>query len=460
MFDTLNKNQRQEEVDEQTRLRFMAQSPAQARALASYEMAGAAGRGLGQAAAGFAGKDPRTSDDRLQTAMRAIGDMQQDHDLTTPEGTDNYYRGVIRILGEQGLPGEAHAAAKEWNEHKNKAADRKVKEDDIKRKADEAARKAAIGEEANRIKAARNAQLAEQGLPEFIQITDRIEKTEDPVTRKRMLDYANALVESKKKGIAFEDAGDRIIVRDKATGAILGTDQVGEKPMAPKDKAKIDDKKKAVASAYQAAMLAAQTDYKAAADFYNHPGLNDLIGKWSGLAAERGTDKDGMLREAAIARLSPAGQEALALFQQVQGGAFVRALQDLKLAGGGSTGLGPVTEAEGAKVTAAKGALFPRQQPESFRRKLADFISVIEQSANILAGKAQEDGLDPIHLNVIELTGPGRSAPAPAPTAPRAAPRAAPTGDRVRVLRPDGQTGTVPRAKLEEYKRKGYTEIK
>ena len=459
MFDTLARNQRQEEVDEQNRLRFMAQDPAKARALTAYETAGGIGRGAAQAAAGFAGKDPRTSQERMAGAMKAIGELPE-ADLSRPDGVDTYYKGVINILRQHGLPGEAHTAAQEWNEYKNKDADRQVKLDDIKRKKEEADRKAAIAEEANRIKSKRTQQLAEQGLPEFVQLVDRVEQQSNPALRKAMMDRVNQMAGGK---IQLEDAGDRVIVRNQR-GEILGVDMMGEKPMNEKDRLKNEQAKKKLEPAYRSTMLSLQTQYKAAADLFNSPGLDDLIGKWTGLAAEYGIGADGMLVEAAIARLSPAGQEALALYQQVVGGAFVNALKQLKEAGGGSTGLGQVTEVEGKKVTTATNALFPRQQPASFRRKLADYVDTLEATAEILRDSAKADGLAPIELNVVPLSGPARgTAPAPAPTRPREAPRAAPNapgGDRVRVLRPDGQTGTIPRAKLEDYKAKGYTEIK
>jgi hypothetical protein len=471
MFDALNsayRNQRQEELDEQSELRFQAQSPAQARAMAVYEGGAMAGRGLGQAAAGIAGRDPRSRTERniesLEKAKAAMAELGEP-DMTNPAGVDAYYKGVIDILRKHNLPAEAHAAAQEWNEYKNKTADRKLKEDELTRKKDADAVKAADLKRKNELTAERNQQLAARGMPEFVQIIDRIEKETDPATKEMLTKHANALIESKKKGVVLENAGDRVIVRDKATGAVLGTDVKGMEPLKPKDAAKEKAGKEADATAYRSDMQGLQTVYKAAADFYNSPGLDDLIGKWTGIAAETGPEKGGAMREAFLARLSPAGQEALGLFQQVQGASFLKALKDLKAAGKGSTGLGAVSEIEGNKIQAANGALFPRQQPASFRRKLADFIDTIEASANNLAVKAEENGIPPIHLSTIQLTGPVRGKAAPdAPTRPRApAQQSKPTvdPDRVRVMHPDGvQTGTIPRAKLEAYKAKGYKELK
>jgi hypothetical protein len=458
MFDSIFRNLRQEEQDEEEQLQYLAQDPSRATAHAAYSGAAMAGKGLGRAVAGMAGQDPRTPQDRMQGAMKALGELEE-ADMNTPAGVDAYYKRVIDTLRQHGLPGEAHAAAQEWHKHKNEQADRQVKIDETNRKKAEGERAAAIKEEANRIKALRAQQLAAQGLPEFIQIVDRIEREQNPTVRKLLMDRANQQAGGKVK---FEEAGDRIVVRNER-GDILGVDEIGEKPMDEKDRVKSEQAKQKQEPAYRSAMQALQTQYKAAADLYNSPGLDDLIGKWTGLAAEYGLGQDGMLAHAAVLRLSPEGQEAMGVYQQIIGGAFVNALQQLKAAGGGSTGLGQVTEVEGKKITTATNALFPRQQPASFRRKLADYIDTLEATAEIMRDAAKSDGLTPIELNVVPLSGPQRgAAPVVAPTRPRSdstsAPRAG--GDRVRVRRPDGATGTIPRAKLEDYKAKGYTEIK
>ena len=470
MFDALNaiqRGQRQEDVDDQQRLRFMAQSPAQARALMSYEMADLAGKGLGRAASAMAGLDPRTQRekdvDAVTKAKAAMAEMPE-ADLSTPAGVDAYYKAVRDILVKNGLPAEAHAASVEWNKERNALTDRNLKQQEIERKAAADAAKAKTADAKVAADAERNRLLAERGLGEFVGWVKQIEATDDPQTKELLLQRANAEIAAKNRSgrkITLANAGDRIIARDES-GAILGTDMVGEKPLDAKSREKAEAGKEADAMAYRSDMQGLQTVYKAAADLYNSPGLDDLIGKWTGIAAEMGPEKGGLTRELAIARLGAAGAEALGLYQQVQGASFLKALKDLKAAGKGSTGLGAVSEVEGNKIQAANGSLFPRQQPASFRRKLADFIDTVEAAANSLATRAQSDGVAPIHLDTIPLTGPSRGrAPAAAPTTPRA-PQSAPAVDpsKVRVRRPDGQTGTIPRAKLEEYKAKGYTEVK
>jgi hypothetical protein len=465
MFDALDRidrGQRQEDQDEERRLQFMAQNPDQARARMSYEMAGLAGKGLAQAGSAMAGLDPRSRTERdvdnVTAAKAAIAELPE-VDLSKPEGVDAYYKGVIGALRKHNLPAEAHAASVEWNKERNALTDRQIKIDDLDRKkaadkvtADEKQRKLQIAQE-------RNNQLAQRGMPEMIQIIDRIEKEEDPATRELLTKHANALIESKKKGVILENLGNRVVVRDKATGAVIGTpDLMGEKPLSAKDAAKSAAGKEDDVKAYRADMQGLQTVYKAAADLYNSPGLDELIGKWTGIAAEQGPEKGGPFREMFIARLGPRGQEALGLFQQVQGASFIKALKDLKAAGKGSTGLGAVSEVEGNKIQAANGALFPRQQPESFRRKLAAFIDTIEASANNLATEAMKDKIEPIHLNTVPLTGPGRrgAPPAEAPTRPAGGQSGEPTV----TMTKDGKTRQVYRSKVEEAKRRGYTETK
>lgn len=447
MFDALNaiqRGQRQEDVDEQRRLQFMAQSPRQANALMSYEMADMAGKGLGRAASAMAGLDPRTRTERdvdaVTKAKAAMAEMPE-ADLSTPAGVDAYYKSVRDILVKNGLPGEAHAASVEWNKERNALTDRRVKEGELARRTADDERKHRLGilriASAEQIASARNA-------------------TQEQIAEARL--NAEQLKTGPFKSVDYTDHVEIL----NRFGEVISSKPKGARPLSEKDANKAKEADAAVANAYRSDMQGLQTVYKAAADLYNSPGLDDLIGKWTGIAAEMGPEKGGLTRELAIARLGVAGAEALGLYQQVQGASFIKALKDLKAAGKGSTGLGAVSEIEGNKIQAANAALFPRQQPASFRRKLSDFIDTIEASANILATKAQEDKIEPIHLNTIPLTGPSRGrAPAAAPTTPRA-PQSAPTVDpsKVRVRRPDGQTGTIPRAKLEEYKAKGYTEVK
>jgi hypothetical protein len=447
MFDALDRidrGQRQEDQDEERRLQFMAGNPDAARARMSYEMAGLAGKGLAQAGSAMAGLDPRSRTERdvdnVTAAKAAIAELPE-VDLTTPAGVDAYYKGVIGALRKHNLPAEAHAASVEWNKERNALTDRNIKQKDLDRKITDDARKHELGvlriASAEQIAAAKNATAADIADAKLT---------------------AAQLQTGPFKSVDYQDHIEVI----NRFGEVISSKPKAQKPLSAKDQGKADDAETASRAAYQTDMQGLQTVYKAAADLYNSPGLDELIGKWTGIAAEQGPEKGGPFREMFIARLGPRGQEALGLFQQVQGASFIKALKDLKAAGKGSTGLGAVSEVEGNKIQAANGALFPRQQPESFRRKLAAFIETIEASAHILGTKAQEDKIEPIYLNTVQLTGPGRrgAPPAEAPTTPRPGTGGAQSGEPTVTMTKDGKTRQVYRSKVEEAKRRGYTETK
>ena len=124
------------------------------------------------------------------------------------------------------------------------------------------------------------------------------------------------------------------------------------------------------------------------------------------------------------------------------------------------SGLGALSEVEGNKIQSAKAALFPRQQPASFRRHLADYIDSIEQAANRLNAQAGKNDMPALHLSIVPLTGPVKGGAKPAPTRPAGAPAGAPQpSGRIRMQKGDKTLNVVP-SKVEEAKRRGYTEIK
>jgi hypothetical protein len=109
------------------------------------------------------------------------------------------------------------------------------------------------------------------------------------------------------------------------------------------------------------------------------------------------------------------------LLEQVQGGTFMQAFNNLK-------GAGQITEQEGAKATAAIARLNPRQSEEGFNKALMDFDGVLAQAqARSQSNAAQQ---------------PAAAAPQAAPqqAAPQSA--AAPVkmiGNRKFVLQPNGK---------------------
>ena len=100
------------------------------------------------------------------------------------------------------------------------------------------------------------------------------------------------------------------------------------------------------------------------------------------------------------------------LLEQVQGGTFMQAFNNLK-------GAGQITEQEGAKATAAIARLNPRQSEDGFNKALMDFDGVLAQAQ----ARSQSNAAQPVA------------------TAPQAAPQAAPAQTQqpaTRVIR--GQT--------------------
>lgn len=91
------------------------------------------------------------------------------------------------------------------------------------------------------------------------------------------------------------------------------------------------------------------------------------------------------------------------LLEQVQGGTFMQAFNNLK--GGGA-----ITEQEGAKATAAIARLNPRQSEEGFSKALMDFDGVLAQAQARAQANAPQQG---------SQAAPTPAQPAPTPAAER-----------------------------------------
>lgn len=175
-------------------------------------------------------------------------------------------------------------------------------------------------------------------------------------------------------------------------------------------------------AAYNAAKAKLQSDYDAAVELFNHPGFDKMFGFVAGRAANVGSGtgaESNMLDEAALAYIGPEGRAALALYKQVQGGAFLNALSELKQASAnGSTGLGQVSNIEGEKVQSAKAALFARQDPADARVALKRYLDTFVNASQALDAKAQAANMQASPLQERQLT--------PAKAAPKAKPAALP----------------------------------
>ncbi|MDO8534245.1 MAG: hypothetical protein Q7S17_05830 [Xanthobacteraceae bacterium] len=416
-----------EQAAEEKRLMELGRmNPFEADAYTAYSGGAQAGRGLGKIAAGLTGRDVRPPVQKRSDAIEAAKAQvaQMGFDPEDPKSVDAFYKQVIQILQKQGLAGEALDVAREW--HTQKTADEKGRLEGEKLKAT-AAKDVARNAQAEE----RNKVLKANGAPELAKMIDIVEGF-DPITqapqRKMRLDALNAMMEAKKKGIVFEDLGDRIIVRDRGTGTQIGTpDEKGAAPMNEKDAAKEAGKTAAQATAYRNAMSALQSTYNAAVRLYNHSGIGGITGRLGRLVGE-----PGVAGQTATTAASADSRAALALWKQIAGTTFLEGLNQLKAASPvGSTGLGQVSNIEGEKVQSAAAALSREQDAPDFRLNLKVYLGKLAGAAQALAAAAPTDKVDPIPLREMPLTEPIRSARGrPAAAAPAAAPAAPGSGER------------------------------
>lgn len=149
------------------------------------------------------------------------------------------------------------------------------------------------------------------------------------------------------------------------------------------------------------------------AELKGHPGMSTSVGA-KGVEYLLGMKKEpfGGTRAA----------DFYTLLEQVQGGTFMQAFNNLK-------GGGQITEQEGAKATAAIARLNPRQSEEGFNKALMDFDGVLAQA------QARAQANAPQQTAVPQAAVP--AAPQPMPQAP-AAPATRVIGGKTFIQQPNG----------------------
>jgi hypothetical protein len=464
--------QMKDEAAEERSLQWQSENPLRANAYAANRFARDAGEGLARAGAALMGKDTVTPQEHRQAAMQKAGqELAQigDVDLSDEGAVNKYYKGVIDVLRRNNLPGEAHAAAQEWQMKIKEARDAKLKQAEIDRKTAADQLKAKGVEESNRIKAQRNADLAKMGMPHIAQLIDAAEKQTNPAYKQAMIDRINR--EAKGK-LTVTNAGDEMIVRNEL-GEIVGVDEVGLNPNTTARRgAKDKEAKEAALGGYAEYIAGLQRHYDAAVELYNHPGLPGILGRFGRWKGEPGplstmlTVLPGLTSDAALA--------ALGKYDQVAGGAFLAGLAKLKAASKtGATGLGAVSEKEGDKVQADAAALNRYQQPADFRASLQTYLHWIEGHAQRAAQEAANDA------NALGVATPATGFQERALTVPRGqggkptgAPLRSRDGDQpspnnspavpsgaVWMLHPKtGKRMPIKADKVEEAKRRGFKE--
>jgi len=389
-------------AEEDARLRSLARmSPSEQMGYTSLSGGAQMGQGIGKMAAGLTGRDTQSPTVKRNAALEAAkAEIAQ-------LGPKPDREAMIAILRKHGLLGESLDVGSEMTDQADTAERLRIQKAESERKARNDLAKDARAKE-------RNAILKANGTPELIRMVEIVEQF-DPVTqgpqRKMRLDALNAMLESKKKGFALADAGDRIVPVDRATGLPMLSAAIdkGSAPLNEKDAAKAAAEEKHQGGAYSKAMAGAQADYDAAVRLYNHPGVSAMTGAWMRLVGEPGTFGQIM-----TSMTTDAGRAALELWKQVTGKTFLSGLNALKEASPtGSTGLGQVSNIEGDKVQASMAALGRSQNAADFRLNLKVYIQKLEAAADNMASAAPIDNLKPIQLQKKPLTGPaGSAAPA------------------------------------------------
>lgn len=446
-----------EELADERRLQFQASNPFTAMAHAAYTGADMAGKGAARAGLALAGEDPRSPAEKNTQAVEAAKAQvaKLGFDMDDPKSMDMFYKSVIQILRGQGLVAEAATVAKEW--HAQKQGDIKL---DLQNQ--ELMRKKAKDEASNELGWARMLQMAQNGIKagsavgKILADMD-LEQNQTPERRALLKQQLDKVLDP---GWTAVDRGDRIELRNKQSGRVIDT---AEKAVAPKDKAKDDARAQAASNAYNQALLSLQRQYDAAVELYNMRGVKGMTGRFGRWVGE---PEKGLMNQIATVVSPNDARAAFSKHEQVVGGTFLAGLAVLKNASKtGATGLGAVSEKEGDKVQADAAALNRMQEAPDYRKQLATYIRYMEAFADELAAGAASDGAEELRkLARKALTGPSATKGATAPTAvpPTAVPAAAPAaaGDMVRVIRPDGQVGSIPRANLERALQQGYKEAK
>lgn len=441
LFSPQFRDMRQEQRDNENDLQFLSQDPTRAAAYTAYSGAQQAGRGIGQLLGAAAGVDTRSPMEKNVAAVQAAKDQvsKLGFDPNDPKSLDSFYARVVAILQSQGLVAEAAEMQKEWAAQKRADRGLDLKDADLARKKKADDDKARAADERNAIARER---LGTSG-PEALQLLNDLDKLDplnpnDEYRRKAIMTRLGQL--GGQNGVKFEQLGDRVIVTDMQ-GNPIRTDKTGAAPMPAAAQQKEADKSNALQTKYNSAVASLQSAYNDAVELYNHPGLQQVVGPTVGIAAAGDAGGKPGAAEWALRnfKFDQGGREALAKLQQVRAGSFIAALQDLKAQSQtGASGLGQLTEVEGAKIQNAKAALDPLQDYVPFRAHLAQYIQQIANSVSLLNQNAQTYHLTQAPFSTKEmLANPGRYT-APRATSNQTIAPSAPTAPAVPPAEPKG----------------------
>lgn len=398
--------------DEDAKIRaYLTQlDPVQRSQFIAQKGANDVGRALGGLALSETGRDPRQPQQVRADAIAQAKAQVQKLGLSpdNPESVDAYYKAVMQILQKQGMAPEALALSREW--------------EDVKKERAETGK----AERANQLKGKDALVARRDALAEKLSATP-----DDPDLQAQMKNVDTALEKfypSQKwhYGAGNEYSDPIMYADDGTTKPIQGYD----KQMNPAQRAKLDAKKDSDAVAYALVKNDMQRQYDAVWELYNHKGLNGIYGPLN-----RNKGADGLAGSAYTAVFSNADEgRAIELHKSVMGGSLMQGLATLKnQSKTGASGLGQLSESEGAQVRADAASIGRTQAGPDGRKALATYAKGIEERAKILDAQAAKDGvpLRPLQTKpfgaAAVVRGKVQTAAAPADAgAPAAAPSAAP----------------------------------
>ena len=377
-------------------------------------------QGIQQGVGGALGVDMRSPGVQQRANETAARDEIAKLDID-PQDIDKYYPAVIRILMKYKMVDAAMAAQKEFQQRRNeqRRTDIQLKGEERKLAADKARNEVALKRiELDRSKQDRMGPAAMQMIMQLQRLQATLGQNPDDQTTLAAIErLKDALeVELAKNKFQLKDAGGKLVVFDTTTGDVSeGVDKTAKPATAKEERAN-----KAVKDQAEAGIRQAQEDIANAVRLYNHKGLPGITGAIYGRTPS----------------VSEASMSAMALYEQVQAGTFLAALRSLKGPENKPTGLGSLTEVEGAKIQSAMAALSRVQSTESFRFNLEKYIRQVERSMAVLARAvdAQPD-LTPVQLPAAGGPEAKRTVKVPASSKPAAAP----SGDVVFERGADGR---------------------
>lgn len=418
MFGSLYGTER-EDQKERMRREFARMTPDQQIAYTGMRGAEMAGEGFGSAISGALGGEPAPEQKRAQAAK----ELQQLAQTVAP-GTMDFYKQAIAIMQKYGMVEEAarfqDAIAKLEQTQRTIEAptsdigklehDRKIALDRYK---DDPAAQARVNkyfdDRAGKLGTVADASSGLSGTAKLQRDKQAALARGDQAAADEIQQQIDANI-ANAAGLKPSTPHEKVM---EAQGQAR-TDAVvaGENRQKTKDDRKAAADDRATVAALQGVYRTAAQALRDAIALYNHKGLSGITGPVYGRTPS----------------VLPESTSAMAKFEQVQGETFLAALAQLKSASkNGSSGLGQLTEIEGAKIQNAKAALSRIQPTDSFRKQLAlygqDLMATMNSAKKELAGAGASAPEIP---GMPAMAAP--AAPADLPKTPASAPAAPAAG--------------------------------